>query len=344
MFTFQINHIILNTTKQTQYLKANPRPKVDLSEASTMRKGMDMMERLVTGDLPPLPELEEFYHSIPMRDGFSSAMKILKPAAGGPPGPLIVLCFGGGFVGGTMEQLSKTARALRTLYGATVVSISYRLAPEWKFPFAQHDTWDSLKWIAGNATGSLLSSDPQRGFLMGGVSAGGALTAALSRIFQEEPIAYPLTGQWLCVPSVMDPPIVPEKYKEYHISSEQFAGGAFFSKETRTWLHKLVEHDINSPLRYAINSTSPLSGQPRTYFQVDGMDPLRDDGLIYEEMLKEAGVPTKIDLYPGCPHGHFAAFPGLKVSKEADIDTIVGFAWLLGKETGREEAAKALGM
>jgi acetyl esterase/lipase len=106
---------------------------MDLSDASIMRKGMEIMEKLVNGDLPPLPKEEEFYHEIPMRDGFSSALKILKPAAGSPPGPLIVLCFGGGFVGGTMNQFSKTARALRTLFGATVVSISYRLAPEYKF-------------------------------------------------------------------------------------------------------------------------------------------------------------------------------------------------------------------
>ena len=243
-----------------------------------------------------------------------------------------------------MDQYSKTARALRTLFGATVVSISYRLAPEYKFPYAQHDTWDNLKWIGSNATGSLLSSDPTKGFLMGGVSAGGALTAALSRIFQSEPLAFPLTGQWLCVPSVMDPPIVPDKYKDYHISSEQFATGEFFSKETRTWLRKLVQQDNHSPLRYAVNSTTPLSGQPKTYFQVDGLDPLRDDGLIYEEMLKEAGVPTKIDLYPGCPHGHSMAFPGLKVSNEAEVDTIVGFGWLLGQEVSREEAAKAFGL
>ena len=263
------------------------------------------MDQAANGKLPKLTAEEEFYHEIEMRDGFMSRLKIHKPASS-EPGPLIVLCFGGGFVGGTVDQLTRTARALKTLFGATVVNISYRLAPEYKFPFAQHDTWDSMKWIASNATGSLLSSDPTKGFLMGGVSAGGALTAAFSRLFQEEPIAYPLTGQWLSIPAVMDISTVPEKYKDYHISSEQFAGGAFFSRKTREWLANLVEPDVHSPLRYAISSKTAVKDQPKTYFQVDGMDPLRDDGLIYEEVLKEAGVETKIDVYPGCPHGHWA--------------------------------------
>ena len=267
---------------------------MELTDPATMRKGMEMMEQAINKKLPPVPPESEFYHEIPMRDGYMNPLKIHKPT-NAPPGPLIVLAFGGGFVGGTVEQLTRTARALKDLFGATVVNIGYRLAPEYKFPFAQHDTWDSLKWIADNATGSLLASDPTQGFLMGGVSAGAALTAAFSRVFQAEPVAFPLTGQWLCVPSVMDVSNVPEKYKSYHISSEQFASGEFFSRETREWLQKLVQHDINSYLRYAVNSTTPVSGQPKTYFQVDGMDPLRDDGLIYEEMLKEAGVETKLD-------------------------------------------------
>ena len=78
---------------KSQYLKEHPRPKMELSEATMMRKGMEVMEKLANGDLVPLPKEEEFYHEIPMRDGFSSALKILKPAAGGSPGPLIVLCF-----------------------------------------------------------------------------------------------------------------------------------------------------------------------------------------------------------------------------------------------------------
>ena len=201
-----------------------------------------------------------------------------------------------------------------------------------------------MKWIADNAAGSVLQSDPKQGFIMGGVSAGGALTAAFSRLFQQEPLAHPLTGQWLSVPSIMDPMNLPERYKSNHSSAEEFAEGKFLSKSARHWLQKFVEWDVTSPLRYAINSKTPISGQPRTYFQIDGMDPLRDDGLIYDEMLKEAGVPSKVDIYPGCPHAHFAVFLGLEITKKADIDTVVGLGWLLGREVSRADAAKALGL
>ena len=68
----------------------------------------------------------------PVRDGFSSSLKIHKPAKGG--GPLIVLAFGGGFLGGDNDQLSEYARALVQLFGATVVNISYRVGPRGEVP------------------------------------------------------------------------------------------------------------------------------------------------------------------------------------------------------------------
>ena len=37
---------------------------------------------------------------------------------------------------------------------------------------------------------------------------------------------------------------------------------------------------------------------PRTYMQVPGLDPLSGEWLLYEKVLREHGVETKLDYYP----------------------------------------------
>ena len=114
--------------------------------------------------------IRDRFSSIKLRDGFESKIKIHRPA-GKSGGPLLVLIYGGGFVVGDYQQLTPYGRGFARAFGATVVTISYRLAPEHKFPAAPHDVEDSLIWIAKNAQS--LGADPAKGFVLGGISAGG---------------------------------------------------------------------------------------------------------------------------------------------------------------------------
>lgn len=63
------------------------------------------------------------------------------------------------------------------------------------------------------------------------------------------------------------------------------------------------------------------------------MDPLRDEAIIYERVVREeGGVKTKVDMYPGLPHGFWAGFPHASFSKKFLQDSIDGLEWLLEPE------------
>lgn len=251
-----------------KFLSHMPTP--DFSDHNVVREGLRLMTDAVLGQLGlPPPGMTERYHKIPLRDGTSSELKIHKPSQSG--GPLIVLCFGGGFVAGDNNQMTPVARALVLLFGATVVNISYRIGPEDKFPQGQLDAIDSVKWIAENAADENLASDPTKGFLIGGSSAGGSLAAALSRYFEEDKLAHPLTGQWLHIPSVMDLESCPEQYKSRYISPVQNADAPMLSKAALDMMATQSGWDMSSDLRCAVLSKTPISKQPRTYFQVSGL-------------------------------------------------------------------------
>lgn len=69
------------------------------------------------------------------------------------------------------------------------------------------------------------------------------------------------------------------------------------------------------------------------FLQVCGSDPLRDEALIYEYILRnEYGIPTRLEIYPGLPHGFWIIYTKLKATKKFLEDTVDGMAWLLKRE------------
>jgi len=254
--------------------------------------------------------------------------------------PLVCLFYGGGFVQGEPEQLVPLARGLASLFGCISVCAEYRLAPEHPFPAQAQDGWDILQWAAKNA--ATLGATPEHGFIVGGVSAGGNISAVIAQKAKDEGLTPKLTGQYLSIPALFGPGTVPKGYEEYWISHVQNADGPGLNKAAIDMTNATWKPDWTSTWASPANAPSGAKGLPKAYLQVDGADPLRDDGLIYEDILKTAGVETKLDIYPGLPHGHFAFFPSLKVSQEAVVDMGKGFGWLLGMKVDENEARKAM--
>jgi acetyl esterase/lipase len=184
---------------------------------------------------------------------------------------------------------------------------------------------------------SWLGADPSKGFVVGGGSAGANIAAAISHVARDEKLNPPLTGAHLMIPCVCDISHLPERYKKDQHSWEQNKDVAILDRKAidlffDNYIPNLSDrgNGLFSPLIFETGH----AGLPPNYLQICGADPLRDEALIYERALREeAGLKTKVDMYPGLPHGFWGIFPTLESSKKFVEDSVKGVQWLLEQKS-----------
>jgi acetyl esterase len=203
----------------------------------------------------------------------------------------IVWLHGGGFVMGDLDTEHPWAARAAGGSGAVVVSVGYRLAPEYRFPAALDDACAVLAWTAGHA--AELGTDPGR-IAVGGHAAGAGLAAAVAlraRDQQGPPIRFQLLNQ----PGLDD--------RQQTWSARNFTGTPFMTrgKVTASWRHYLGSAPASpyaAPARAA-----DLSGLPSAYIATAEFDPNRDEAISYALRLLQAGVPAELHQWPGTFHG-----------------------------------------
>lgn len=307
-----------------------------LENAVASRKMGNAYEEAAVQKLDPLDEsLEEYFDSITLPGGHEVQVKVIRPKehvrAGKKP-PLIFLMHGGAFVAGSTHQLTRPGRDFALRFGAVVILSTYRLGPEHQFPTQFQDCWDTLVELTKNAT-QKFGAYLEQGFVVGGASSGGTLAAPLVQHAHEKGLTPPITGTYLAVPMLLVEEIVPERFKRQWTSREENVPFPSVNRSTLKAWQEIMGLDVKSPMFSPFNvPPEKLQGLPRTYFQVGGLDPLRDDGLIYERLLKENGVETKIDNYPDLEHMTWSIFTNESHPKDLGPNTLAGMAWLLRRE------------
>lgn len=248
--------------------------------------------------------------------------------------PLIVYLHGGGWTIGSPEDTAASCRSLVEKLGVVCIAPSYRLGPEDAFPAGINDAWDAVKWISANAESELGVSLSQ-GFIVGGSSAGGNMAAVVSHLSRDEDLIHPITGVFLLAPMILPPEKkhqLPTKYLEMYQSRTQAEcqKDPILTPELGRIFHDSARGDVQSPLFVPFIFSTGHRNLPKTYFQVCGMDILRDEALIYEQYLREDNdVETRLDVYPGMPHIFWGTFPMLAQSKKAANDLENAMRWLL---------------
>jgi acetyl esterase/lipase len=244
------------------------------------------------GEVPPREELARggrFDVRETTVDGVP--LVVCSPAGAEGPVPVLYYTHGGGMFSGDprvdLGPLLDEAEA----FGAALVSVGYRLAPEHPYPAQIDDVRAGLEWVARQP-----GFDASR-IVAAGTSAGGALTAALALTVRDRG-GPRLLGQLLLCPMLDD--------RGGSFSLRQQDGHDTFdvSWNDFAWTALLGEArggpDV-SP--YAAPARArDLSGLPPTYIDVGSAESLRDECVGFANRIWQAGGDAELHVWPGGFH------------------------------------------
>ena len=236
---------------------------------------------------PLLTRVEDF--SIPTRDGHAMRARLYAPSA--ETLPVLLYFHGGGFTIGSLDTHAILCRQLSHLAGCAVVALDYRLAPEHRFPTAANDAWDALQWLAANGAG--LGLDATR-LAVGGDSAGGTLAAMCAVLARDA--GLPLALQLLFYPGCAAHQDTP--------SHHRFAKNFVLDEASISWFFGLY---LRSPAdredwRFAPLNAPDVDDVAAAWFGLAECDPLVDEGVMYADKLRAAGVAVELEIYRGVTH------------------------------------------
>lgn len=240
-------------------------------------------------DIPPhkLARVEEL--AIPVRDGQSIPARLYAPSRDALP--MLVYFHGGGFTVGSVATHDSLCRHLSHLAQCAVVSVDYRLAPEHKFPTAVHDAWDAVQWLA--ALGGTLGLDHGR-LAVGGDSAGGTLAAVCAILARDTNL--PLALQLLFYPGCAAHQDTPShKTFETGFVLEEPHITYFFNQ----YINSVADRD---DWRFSPLNAPDVDGVAPAWIGLAECDPLVDEGVMYADKLRLAGVPVDLEIYRGVVH------------------------------------------
>ncbi len=211
-----------------------------------------------------------------------------------PNQPVIIYFHGGGFVFYGIESHDNVCRRLCQMNDCIVVSVDYRLAPEFTFPIAHEDAFLATQWVKNNISTYGGNIDQ---LMVAGDSAGGNLAACMAQRCKKENIS--LAAQILIYPWIDG--------KLENESIQRNGEGYLLTKETMFWFQTQYTPNPQDHCNPAVSPCyeTDCSNLTPAFILTAEFDPLIDDGLKYAQQLKKADNIVKYKEYKGLVHGFF---------------------------------------
>jgi len=249
--------------------------------------------------------------TVPAKDGAPIPLSVFSPANTDrtTAAPCVYWMHGGGMVMG--DRFSQIDIPLEWLdeFGAVVVSVDYRLAPEATGTALVEDCYQGLLWVAENS--AELGIDPTR-IVIAGASAGGGLAAGVTLLTRD--LGTPAIAAQMLICPMLD-------HRNTSTSSRQYSGvpgvwtGEMNEFGWRSVLGELAEDEVSAYISPAV--ADDLSGLPTTYVDTGSAEVFRDEATDYATRIWTAGGQAELHVWAGGFHGFDALYPQAHISTTA---------------------------
>ncbi|MBL4869603.1 MAG: alpha/beta hydrolase, partial [Robiginitomaculum sp.] len=188
-----------------------------------------------------------------------------------------------------------------------VLSVDYRLAPQYPYPAGPDDCEYVLNWaLAGG--GEIHGIDHTR-LAIGGDSAGGNMAAYLAQKYRQG-----LRAQILYYPLMQMAEIKPAKPGPQDMLQLGVVALNFITK------YYVAGADVQST-RISPLFEKNLKGVPPCYLLTCGLDPLRIEGRLYKQHLEACGVNVTYVHEKAMPHGFLNFSKAFPKAKKLPLET-----------------------
>ncbi|WP_439675713.1 alpha/beta hydrolase [Embleya sp. MST-111070] len=249
--------------------------------------------------------------TVPAKDGTPIPLSVFTPGSADrtTAAPCVYWIHGGGMVMG--DRFSQIDIPLEWLdaFGAVVVSVDYRPAPEATGTVPVDDCYQGLLWVAEHA--QELGVDPAR-IIVAGASAGGGLAAGVTLLARD--LGTPAIAAQILTCPMLD-------HRNNSTSSRQYSGGpGVWTREMNDFGRRCVLGDLTDDDVPAYVSPSPaddLSNLPTTYIDTGSAEVFRDEDTDYATRIWAAGGQAELHVWAGGFHGFDALYPQAHISATA---------------------------
>ena len=212
--------------------------------------------------------------------------------------PILLYFHGGGFVLHNIASHDSLCRKLAVCFHCVVISVGYRLAPEFPYPAAIEDGYAALQWAAQQA--AFLGGDPAQ-IMVGGDSAGANLSAALCILARDRKgphIAAQLLfyGNFGCLSPDASP------------SMQAFGNGDYIlTRDACAWFEAQYTRGcpptVKAEATFSPGIAADLTNLPKALVITAQYDPLRDDGEAFAHRLEATGNRVLLHRIENMLHG-----------------------------------------